>query len=940
MKPLVKVVKAQRQILVWSLTFFVGFAISANTNKSTEKSNCIRILNSGTAFSQAIEIQDGDKKQKYFQEQAPRQTLSSGAGAPIVHSFEKEGLYYEEIAHWFSILKPSAKDKLQAKFNRERNLPAPRRALHRWLSHIKKLEPAISTITPTQWEKAPIAKRLQLLMSLSDPFSALALKYKAALFDLEILNFDDIQAGPNAPALLTVGDDLGSYEVRMTRGVADRAHYLRLRAEVENFLEGQIGHQHLFHSWPNDPQLRAEMAPKYIELLDATTWYLFWRQMNRNPKDVSSTLAHQFLGVYTRSSLDRLYRAVIEGRPQKFKNKFRMVGARSFTANPDIPEQGTGVIPDWEIRSGNKGVKREFIETMLEARLSSGDYTGLQDYREVALDPSTSIAILMQPFLNEKQIVILKEFEARHPAMAYNTHTLAHNHIRNRILSPLLPWTKRLSIPLKEDLLKQEQEKYAQRLLQVAQKFLTRVNGSKKISTVALGEVRAEAVEELEEAIYAFSTRVRLDLDFEQYLTPVPAKTVNLDVVVNGPINVNEIPIGIEYSFRFPQKAHPRSRSQAAAYIRKFATKIKEAFGSDKSIIAIENGDSHGHGTSVKYTVQDTKGRVWRTEWDGISRYYVDGKIRRAWDGHVEVPTPKFVPHSIEDGISQLFSVSRAMKMAPQRFAGGGHFNVDIQKLMSEYPSEVVARGIANLISFFESNQELILFMWTHPLRMHAAYPVALAPGFKEKLDEFNGDKEALGRMLYEARYFNQYIGRKPKYVPLNVTALMTPLLPAEYTEKSLDIRKPGAKWFPSFGNVTGRLEARFFDAPLNEHMAALQIQYFRAILNFVFNSNKPIKFNKIFSMDDYERWKTNPEQWFEDASEHLKGLNLNPDDYKWLLWDSYTNRLHFEMRKKQYTPYLEFLPLKTATTKVSFIKLYLNPGYDLGYENFYFAVA
>ena len=90
------------------------------------------------------------------------------------------------------------------------------------------------------------------------------------------------------------------------------------------------------------------MAPKYIELLDAGTWYLFWRQMKRNPTEVESVLGHPYLGVYTRWWLNRLYTAVVEAKPKDFKNKFRMMGARNFKADPEIPEQAKvegGVVP-------------------------------------------------------------------------------------------------------------------------------------------------------------------------------------------------------------------------------------------------------------------------------------------------------------------------------------------------------------------------------------------------------------------------------------------------------------------------------------------------------------------------------------------------------------------------------------------------------------------
>ncbi len=891
--------------------------------------NCAQVLSAKTAFELQNILTVGDARQKNLAEAKSRLVKAYGSNSPIVHSFEKEGLYYEEIEKWFSLLKPEAKDKLNKLFKKEMRTykasMASENSLVRWLSEIDKLtgqggsERKLMTDVAQQWPEMNVTARFNFLMSLNDTFAALPLKFKVRLFENDILSFDDVTRGPEAPELVTVGDDLGSYEVRLSRGTGDRALYLQLRDQTEEYLDGRVGHTHLFHDWPDDAQARAKMAGRYVELLDSATWYLFWRQMHRSPNEVESVMAHPFLGVYTRASLERLHLSIVSDDPKTFKNKYRMVGARAFPASPDIPEQGQGMVPDWELRSGNKNAQRDFISTMLEARLGSGDYSGLRDFRELNFNPSADISEIAAPFLDASQIAILKKFELVHPAIKHSSHALAHNHVRNRVIAPVLPWDQRLSMPLKQEKLKKEQKKYADGLVQIAQRYLHQLAAYKgmkqKLNKVELGDLRAETVESLELLMYAFARQMRLDVDFENYLEPYPTQPIALDVPVTGPIDVNAIPIGLEYSHRFLPGSEPLSRKQADSAIKKFAEKLRQFFGSKEEVDA-NGGDGHGHGIVVRYKVKDQQNQTWRVEWDGISRYYVDGQVRRAWGGHIEVPSPRFTPHSTADGISQMFAASRAMGMAPSRAAGGGHFNVDLENLMAQVSPEVGTQAIANMIKYFESNQELIMFMWTHPLRMHAAQPVELNGFFKPQMNNFKGSSwEGFGRMLYRLRYFNTIVGRKPKYAPLNVTAIMTPILPEVY-KPGLDIRNSKEKWQPSFGKVTGRIEARFFDAPENEFTAALQVIYFRALINHCWNSKTPFTFAKKYTAEDYERWKSNPDEWLDEASEHLRELGLDPAMFEGLLWNSYNNRMRHEIRVKPREIFRDYLPITQLNGK------------------------
>ncbi len=337
-----------------------------------------------------------------------------------------------------------------------------------------------------------------------------------------LLNYDNLLPSADAPPFLEAGDDLGSYEVK-SKGEVDRNKYQRERDFVEDHLDGKIGHQHFVHAWPSRKAEREFIAPHYIELLDATTWLLFWRQLDRNPNEVDSILSHPFLGLYPRASLERLFDAMVAGDASRFRNKNRMVGARSLAAKPELRGQkGRDFLPDFEMRSGNKGIKRDFVEDLIEARISSGDYSGLRDFRSYDFDPSANMEILASPWLSAGEIEKLKLFETQFPLMKYSNHALAMNHTRNKIIAPLLPWRNRIPLEYKAELLQRAQARYAEGLVGIANFYLRRIKTAENSSQV--GSLREETLDKLEHLAYLFARRVKLDEDLEKYLTPRPDK--------------------------------------------------------------------------------------------------------------------------------------------------------------------------------------------------------------------------------------------------------------------------------------------------------------------------------------------------------------------------------------------------------------------------------
>ncbi len=857
-------------------------------------------------------------------ETPPLVLKAAGSEAPILRPFEKEGLLYQDIASWFNVLKPKGKqssnpkegylpqgkEKLAARFATEKTQTTKlkKTSLTWWLTY---LWLDIEVSPGKKFNSLSPELKLNYLLSLDNPFSVIPVNKAAQLFENEILNFDDVLPGPNAPPGIVVGDDLGSYEVRTGKPILDRTASAKSRKTVEEYLDGKVGHQHKIHGWPELRSDREKIQGQYIEALDATTWMLFWRQMKRDPEETESILFHPYLGIYTHSSLTKLSEAFVNGDAKGFNDKFRMVGARSFPASPDVPGQGTGHVPDWELRSGNKGPARDFIEAMVEARLASGDYTGLKDFRSYQFDPSAPIEELAGRFLPAKDIAVLKQFEQQLTEMNYSDDPRAKNHFRNKILSPLLPWENRLSLNHKLADLHKAQLEFAKELVGVAREYLADMKAEKvrgKVPVTEKIDIRSEAKESLEELVYNFADEMRLDRDFQTYLKPPQNTLPSILVPATGPLNVNEVGLGIEYSLRFDPVAKPTTKADAEAKISEFATRFAEATGSTPIASMTQGG--HGHSAVVKYKTQDPEGQNWRIEWDGIQRKYRLGKIHQAWGGHVEIPTPRMTPKDMSGPISKIFSTGREFNMQPGRFAGGAHVNMDLAPLKNQMTPEQGTRAILNIIAYFESNRDVISFLWQHPMRMHAAYPVPLKPGFAHDLAQFHGDWDSLGKFLYNERYFNPYVGRKPKYSPWNMTAIMSPFIPRPYIENKLDIRNKEQQWFPNFNDVTGRIEFRLMDSPTDEYIAALQIKWFRAFMLKTLNSPTPIELNRKYSDADMQKWKENPEEWIAKVSEHLNDLGLDPKEFEPLYWDSYLQRNRVEPRVANYTEFKDFLPV------------------------------
>lgn len=831
-----------------------------------------------------------------------RENTFAGTFTRMVRAFEKEGLFYGDIVRWFDRAdKESTLKIINNRINAESGGKTSKK-LERWLGQYAEKYKAEGTELPKDWAKMSVKAKSNFIFNRENPLEAINLEGNEELFLEQILNFDILRRAEETPEWLTVGDDLGSYEVRSSSGEINRKTYQDQLQEVEGHLDGKVGHQHLIHEWPKDQAERQRIATQYIELLDAGTWYLFWRQTKRNPEDVESILTHPYLGVYNRASLEKLEKAVQNGDYKNFKNKYRMIGARNVTGRDGMPDQHEGQpLADFERRSGNKGIKRDFVEDVIESRFTTGDYSGLRGIHDYEFDASAPIRELTQKYLSEKQIQSLEAFEQEFKWMKYSDSSRALNHFRNKITAPLLPWEKRIPLDYKLPALERARARFAEGLAKVAKEFLA--EKEKVRGPPEMAELNKETMEKIERLSYLFSDRMRLDEDFEHYLTPRPTKLPEILVESNGPIDVNKINLGIEYSFRFPDP--PRGKSTAQAEIRQAAESLSQALGGTP--LKEESSEGHGHNLSVKYSFNDGEGRKWRVEWDGVTRTYVDGKPVNPRGGHIEIPSPKWSPQTSEE-VATLYGAMRELGKLPRRGAGGAHVNVDLAPLKA-LPEKEGARKMANLLNYFESNRDMIQFLWQHPYRLRAAAPVEMSSELVSKLNGFKGNWDDLGNLLYEEKYFNPFELRKPAYTQLNATALMASVIPPEY-QKTIDIKNPEVPWTPAFGGKgTDRVEFRLFDAPTDEYLAALQIKYVRAMLNNALNSDGVVKHQPKFTAQDVEGWKKDPAKYLKAARQHLRDLGLDPEEFKPLLGQAHFAQTAIPTTKAPLIEYDSFLP-------------------------------
>jgi hypothetical protein len=130
---------------------------------------------------------------------------------------------------------------------------------------------------------------------------------------------------------------------------------------------------------------------------------------------------------------------------------------------------------------------------------------------------------------------------------------------------------------------------------------------------------------------------------------------------------------------------------------------------------------------------------------------------------------------------------------------------------------------------------------------------------------------------------------------------LFADYVPEDYL-KSIDIKNPIVKFFPSFGGkASDRMELRFMNAADDEYILALQIRWVRSLLDTALNGGQEaIKKLPNFTPGSLELWKANPERFVQDANAHLKALGLNPKEYQPIVRNSLIDQQYVPMEKPE----------------------------------------
>lgn len=570
-----------------------------------------------------------------------------------------------------------------------------------------------------------------------------------------------------------------------------------------------------------------------------------------------------------------------------------------------------------ELRAGTKDDKvQSFLTKAVASRVTTNDWEGMEGIgTRWKLIPNSLLA-LTNPwrFLEHEHALstLSKRFKVSKGEMRQfirNIRSMRNNHKingakRNMDLTYLVPLWRWDNAPY----------------LSEAKKEVMHSLGQDFIHYIAKNGHRL-SFDEIQHTMREWVKSTRVDKDIEDYLTPKADLNKNLDLhylqhSLNGKkINVNEIDVGIEYTARLPvfdigeySKTTSHSKSSEIKFknkrtwirpklglkfderetmIKNVATSlVKNLFGNDKNveIRRKETKGNHGHGLGISYSFQDPEdpSRQWRVEWDGIVRNYDSkGKVisESLRKGVIEVVTPKFQPTS--EDINAVFKAFQENSAIPDSESGGGHINIDLKAF------EGNPEAFARFLTIFHKYRGLMALMFQNSKRLKYAEPVKLSSEFYEELKNFRGDdEEKLKKLLYDNKYFNPRVGRKTRYLQLDISSYYQDVIPAKYICEDYDIRNPTVSWKQQFRVKPDvrKMEFRLMNAPRNATESSLQLKFVRALLNKALNGKKPItgSMGPAFQRDYLE----NTDETFRLFTEMTKELGLSAEEYRHFVVD------------------------------------------------------
>jgi hypothetical protein len=233
--------------------------------------------------------------------------------------------------------------------------------------------------------------------------------------------------------------------------------------------------------------------------------------------------------------------------------------------------------------------------------------------------------------------------------------------------------------------------------------------------------------------------------------------------------------------------------------------------------------------------------------------------------------TPKYNPDA--KSVTALYEIFQEMGMHPSFYNGGGHVNFDLAVFDGK------PKRLARFIALFLENRDVITAMFQHPGRFSTAEPHDVDERFLDKLKNFDGDEEALKKLLYNERFFNTRLGLKTKYVQLEISSYFQDVIPAEFITKDFDIKND--VWRKQF-RVSPKIrkgEFRLFGAPRSIEEAHLQLKFVRALMDKALNDDKSLT-GSLAPVDLDEMVKDAPAA-FKRFESTMEALGLDSREYE-----------------------------------------------------------
>jgi hypothetical protein len=550
-----------------------------------------------------------------------------------------------------------------------------------------------------------------------------------------------------------------------------------------------------------------------------------------------------------------------------------------------------------ELRTGTKSPRTQrFVQQVISSRVASSDFSNISK--------ASAYTLIPDDIHNTENLAKRFGLEADEVTRFYEKINGFQNYkgkgVKIDILAPLYLWENAPYI---------SKEK-AKQVKDISADWIKSIANNDAIG-----------VEDFRRSLQQWTRSTTIERDIERYLSPLEqynpgGNPAHFNVPEGALVDVNKIDLGIEYSGRFPIKyqgqftdelAHGKKEwvqtivdltdTEREGYIRKVAQSLEKRLkpGQGSNVKRIVEENAHGHGLSIAYEFEDAQSRTWRLEWDGIGRsYYADGSIieNSQRSGHIELVTPKFQPTYKE--MESVFLSFDKYGIIPSTKMGGGHVNIDLAAFKGK------PKKLARFLSIYHENRGVMSMMFQDYGRYKSAEAIEISDNLKNQLKDFNGTEDELKKLLYNEKYYNQRVGRKTRYIGLDMSAYYQDVIPEKLLHADFDIANPTELWREQFrvNPKIRKMEFRMFNAPRSAYESGLQMKLVRAMMSKALNDDDAL--SGIVQDVDYERFARDTDYADEMLEKMCRQIDLDPKEYKVFLNEG-TSDMQLRMKSPFY---------------------------------------